>query len=157
VGRELIDDLTGRTRRAFDHLRQHTEGVTEELAMQAWHPNVYSIWECVLHVAWSKQRYADHAFGTRSRFDWDERQTLYPTFADACRCLQEAHDRVFKHLYALQDDRELQRTVRDPSGEEVRLRQILQTLINHDIHHCGQMVLLRQMAGLPVGTGEGPQ
>ncbi|MFQ6097291.1 MAG: DinB family protein [Armatimonadota bacterium] len=148
MARELIDDLIGRTKRAFEDLLQHTEGLTEEQATQSPHPNVKSIWECVMHVAWCKRHHADHAFGTHTVFDWDAREQVCPTFADARRLLQDAHGEVFKHLCALQDDRELQRTVKNPEGEQVRLRQVLQTLINHDLYHLGQLVLMRQMLGL---------
>ena len=108
-----------------------------------------SIHDIVGHVGACKVMYDDYAFGAGTlRFG----TTAVEPWADGeappdevIVWLEEAHDRLVRHVAALADDAELDRPRPTNWGEQRPTRWIVATMITHDAYHAGEINHIRSL------------
>ena len=121
------------------------EGVTAAEAAARPIPSAHSIWELVLHMATWKdvvsRRLQGESFDVPAEVDWPPvRATGASEWKAALARLHEAHERVRSTL-AQQKDAELDEK---PSPKASSRYVLLHGVIQHDLYHAGQIVLLKK-------------
>jgi uncharacterized damage-inducible protein DinB len=108
-----------------------------------------SIFEMVEHVGECKYVYDNHAFGDGS-MRWDRpgsipsiERTAAP--AEVIEWLREGQRRLRASVAALADDAELLRPRRAPWGREYETRWLINTMIQHDTYHAGEINHVRAL------------
>jgi hypothetical protein len=110
-----------------------------------------SIESIAVHVGACKIMYDDYAFGGGTlRFATPEVEPWAAGEAppaDVVDWLEGAHQRLARHVAALADDAELDRSRPTNWGELRPTRWIVAAMITHDAYHAGEINHLRSMLG----------
>jgi hypothetical protein len=126
----------------------------ESVQDQEWHwvPQgaKRSIFDIVQHVGACKYVYESHAFGDGS-MHWDKPGSIPNVTADASpvrvlEWLQEGHTRLRNRVTHLEDDAELLLPRRSNWGVEYETRWLINTMIQHDLYHAGEINHIRALA-----------
>jgi uncharacterized damage-inducible protein DinB len=149
----------------FHSVRVIARGITaRELGWEPfpgrWGPGFEGVRSLLLHLAWCKVMYADHAFGTRS-YEGPE-PVLGPTWwQGGPRRLMAALDRSHAFLaerVAAASDAELDRVNPMHHGHAMTGWQVVSCMAQHDAWHAGQVSIVRDayaaLAG-EVAAGDG--
>jgi hypothetical protein len=107
-----------------------------------------SIRDLVIHVGGCKYVYADWAFGAR-KLGWE----APPAYPAGWRTMEPAElrdwldegQRTFMKSVAHVGDADLGSTTLAPWGEDVQVRWVLATMIEHDYYHAGEVNHLRSL------------
>jgi hypothetical protein len=96
-----------------------------------------------------KYVYDSQAFGDGS-MHWNKLGSVPAAAADATlsevlEWLRHAHQRLRDHVAALEDDSELLRPRLGPSGKQHETRWIINTMVQHDLYHAGEINHLRAL------------
>jgi DinB superfamily len=106
-----------------------------------------SIRDVVAHVGACKFMYHNQAFGD-GQFTWDDPPVAggdaLATISSAIEWLREGHKRLRRSIAALDDD-ELPRPRPHHSGTPRETRWIIQTMIEHDLYHGGEINHIRAL------------
>jgi hypothetical protein len=106
-----------------------------------------SIRDVVAHVGACKFMYHDQAFGD-GRYTWDDPPVAggdaLAAIPSAIAWLREGHERLRRGIAALDDD-ELLRPRPHHSGTARETRWIVQTMIEHDLYHAGEINYIRAL------------
>jgi hypothetical protein len=109
----------------------------------------------LVHVGECKLMYHEYAFGA-AKLTWPEIDSAH-TAADAIASLEGGQAQLLRDLDALRDD-DLDREVKTNWGEVWPARRIFWTMTSHDLHHGGEIGVLRDLhretRRSPNGTGE---
>ena len=168
VTRAVVEVIRQQLQEAFDTIRERVEGLTDdeffwEPAPGCWtvrrrkdgrwavdypeppHPEPAPFttigWRLV-HVAECKVMYHEYAFGaaTLTFPDIDSAHTANAAIAQ----LEAGHAMLLRDLAAL-DDAGLDRDVLTNWGATWPARKIFWTMVNHDLHHGGEIGVLRDL------------
>jgi hypothetical protein len=107
------------------------------------------IFDIVSHTGECKYSYENHAFGDGS-MRWDVPGSV-PSAArtassqEVIEWLREGQRRMRSSVEALADDAELLRMRRAPWGEPCETRFLINTIIQHDLYHGGEINHLRAL------------
>ena len=108
-----------------------------------------SIFDIVQHLGECKYIYDSHAFGDGS-MRWD-RPGSYPTIdskttpAEATAWLRDGQQLLLDHVSALTDDAELLAPRKANWGAECETRFLINTMIQHDLYHGGEINHIRSL------------
>ena len=108
-----------------------------------------SIFSIVRHIGEGKYIYDSHAFGDGS-MRWD-RPGSYPVVApeqtsgEIIEWLKEGQRLFTEHVQALADDDELLVLRKANWGEEYETRWLINTMIQHDLYHGGEINHIRSL------------
>ena len=137
----------------FSHWNQiHADTLTvlgkfsdDELTYVAY-PGGMTVGRIALHIADAKDGWF-HRIATREREDWPVDYTLenYPTKAAIQSLLVEVHAKIFDHLANLSID-DLDTQIDSPWGW-FSLRFIIWHILEHEIHHRGELSLILGILG----------
>ncbi len=108
-----------------------------------------SIFDIVQHVGECKYVYDSHAFGDGS-MRWDRPATVLTidirqTPAEIIEWLRQGQQPLRDHVAALQDDGELLAPRKANWGEEYQTRWLINTMIQHDLYHGGEINHIRSL------------
>jgi uncharacterized damage-inducible protein DinB len=135
-------------------LRQLVQSVTAEQASARPVPGAHSIWEYVLHVTTYedvvRRRLGGEPVGELPREQgWPAvADTSHDAWAATRQHFEQCHNRLREALWGFPDER-LNDTV---PGRDYPFYLMLYGIIQHDLYHAGQIVLLMEAQGLkPLG------
>ena len=99
----------------------------------------------MLHIADAEEGWFRYAI-TRELPAWPEHFTLenFPTKADITSALTEVHERTKAYLESL-EEAEAEKIIKVPWGQEFPLRWIIWHVLEHEIHHRGELSLILGM------------
>lgn len=112
--------------------------------------NAHSIWELVLHIAvWQKvalrRMSGEEVYNVPEEEDWPRvRDTSEAAWKKALQDLQQSHENLCEAVARLQDA-DLSKMIRS-SDNEHSVYVMLHGVIQHDLYHAGQIVLLYKLA-----------
>ncbi len=106
-----------------------------------------SIFDIVRHVGEARFAYDNHAFGDGS-MRWDRPGTIPSIDSDArapsiIAWLKEGQRALKESVQALGDDEELLKHRKANWGEEYETRWLINTMIQHDLYHAGEINHIR--------------
>jgi uncharacterized damage-inducible protein DinB len=107
----------------------------------------WSVGEIALHIAAAEKGWFSHIV-TREFAEWPDDMVLesYPTVVAIKGILAEVHSRTENFLTSL-DDTGLETTVVTPWGAELTVGWITWHVLEHEIHHRGELSLILGMLG----------
>lgn len=107
----------------------------------------WSAGKIMLHIADAEEGWFRHAV-TRQLDRWPDRYTLenYPTREAIKSALEEVHARTVQFLGSL-DEADAAREVVVPWGETYTLLWIVWHVLEHEVHHRGELSLILGMLG----------
>ena len=168
VARSTVEVIRGELQEAYEGIRACVDGLTDdeffwEPVPRCWtvrrrddgrwavdypelpHPDPAPFttigWRLV-HVAECKVMYHEYAFGP-ARLTFPDIDSAH-TAAGAIAQLEAGHAMLRRDLAAL-DDAGLERDVLTNWGETWPARRIFWTMVNHDLHHGGEIGVLRDL------------
>jgi uncharacterized damage-inducible protein DinB len=135
-------------------LREVLSGVTAAQALAQPIPNVHSIWQLVLHIAaWMdavRERIEHGPVREPAEGDWPEiADTSEAGWQATLELLAQRHQALLNVLANLTDEQLKQRlgTEHDPpSASGYSAYYNLHGVIQHNLYHAGQIVLLKKLA-----------
>ena len=107
----------------------------------------WSVQRLLLHIA--QEEHGEFGYGiaqTLTEFPPDYPPEQYPTVAAITALLAEVHAETTRYLRALSAD-DLERVVVTPWGAQARLVELFDHIIEHEIHHRGELSLILGMLG----------
>jgi uncharacterized damage-inducible protein DinB len=107
----------------------------------------WSVGEILLHIANAEQGW--FRYSVNREFDaWPSGHTLdhYPTFESIKALLTEVHDWTEKYISGLSPE-DYQRVIALPWDEEIHLGWIIWHVLEHEIHHRGELSLILGLLG----------
>jgi uncharacterized damage-inducible protein DinB len=111
------------------------------------YPGAWSIQRLLLHIA--QEEHGEFGYGiaqTLSEFPPDYPLETYATVAAITALLTEVHAETIQYLSALSDD-DLERVIITPWGARARLIELFDHIIEHEIHHRGELSQILGMLG----------
>jgi hypothetical protein len=168
VARAAVEIIRERLQEAYESIRERVDGLTDaeffwEPVARCWtvrrrddgrwavdypeppHPDPAPFttigWRLV-HVAECKVMYHEYAFGA-ARLTFPEIDSAH-TAAAAIAQLKDGHAMLVRDLAGL-DDASLDREVLTNWGERWPARKIFWTMVDHDLHHGGEIGALRDL------------
>lgn len=108
---------------------------------------LWSIGQVALHIAGAEEGWFRFIV-TRELDDWPEDYSLeeYPTMAAVKELLQETHGRTEAYLATIDQD-EMERIIEAPWGVKFPVRWAVWHVLEHEIHHRGEMFLMLGILG----------
>jgi uncharacterized damage-inducible protein DinB len=108
---------------------------------------VWTVGEILLHIADAEQGWFRYAV-TREFEKWPSGHTLdnYATFASIKVLLTEVHDWTEAYISGLNPE-DYQRVISLPWDEEIHLGWIIWHVLEHEIHHRGELSLILGLLG----------
>jgi uncharacterized damage-inducible protein DinB len=103
--------------------------------------------QLLLHIA--QEEHGELGFGiaqTLSMFPSEYDPAVYPNLASIVALLGQVHDATVSYVAGLKDE-DLARAVQTPWGARYRLIEMLDHLIEHEIHHRGELSLILGLLG----------
>jgi hypothetical protein len=168
VTRSAAEVIRERLQEAYETIRERVDGLTDdeffwEPVARCWtvrrrddgrwavdypeppHPDPAPFttigWRLV-HVAECKVMYHEYAFGP-AKLTFPEIDSAH-TAAAAIAQLETGHEMLVRDLAGL-DDADLERPVLTNWGEKWPARNIFWTMVDHDLHHGGEIGALRDL------------
>jgi uncharacterized damage-inducible protein DinB len=111
------------------------------------YPGAWSVQRLLLHIA--QEEHGEFGYGiaqTLVGFPSDYPPEQYPTIAEITALLAEVHAETTRYLNALNAD-DLERVIITPWGARARLIELFDHIIEHEIHHRGELSLILGMLG----------
>lgn len=107
----------------------------------------WSIGEILLHIANAEQGWFRYAV-TREFDEWPGNHTLenYNSFESIQSLLQEVHDWTERYISGLGSE-DYQRVIELPWNENIHLGWIIWHVLEHEIHHRGELSLILGLLG----------
>jgi uncharacterized damage-inducible protein DinB len=141
-------------RKLFDHWQQIHQDTLQTIAR--FTPDNLSFkpfeasWtaaQIMLHIADAEAGWFQYVV-QRQLTGWPKHYTLenYPTLNDIQSALTEVHQHTQQYL-ALLEESDLDRMILSPSGDKFRLSWIIWHVLEHEIHHRGELSLILGMLG----------
>jgi uncharacterized damage-inducible protein DinB len=98
--------------------------------------------QIMLHIADAEAGWFQYVV-QRQLTGWPEQYTPenYPTLADIHSALEEVHQQTQQYIASL-DEGDLEREIISPWGDEFRLGWIIWHVLEHEIHHRGELSLI---------------
>jgi uncharacterized damage-inducible protein DinB len=118
----------------------------DDLSFTAY-PGAWTVQRLLLHIA--QEEYGEFGYGIAqalSEFPPDYPPEQYPTVAAITALLAEVHAETTRYLNALSAD-DLERVIITPWGARARLIELFDHIIEHEIHHRGELSLILGMLG----------
>jgi uncharacterized damage-inducible protein DinB len=111
---------------------------------------MWSLGEVARHIAGAEEGWFRYAV-TREYDQWPAPYTAadYPTAASIKALLTEVHARTEVWLETV-DEADLDRPIETPWGELLPLRWIIWHVLEHEIHHRGEIFMMMGLLGLDV-------
>lgn len=109
---------------------------------------LWSLGTTARHIANAEEGWFRYA-GTRELAEWPGAYTAedYPTVASIKTLLSDVHERTEAYLTTL-GVADLDQVLNMPWGEELSLRWIIWHVLEHEIHHRGEIFLMLGLLGL---------
>jgi len=107
----------------------------------------WSVGEIMLHIA--NEEEGEFRYGvTQELKEWpsEYRAEDYPTIESTKSLLADVHSRTVEYLRTL-DEIDLDRVIETPWGASIRLSNIIGHVMEHEIHHRGELSLILGMLG----------
>jgi len=111
------------------------------------YPGAWTVQRLLLHIA--QEEHGEFGYGiaqTLSEFPPDYSPKEYPTVASVTALLAEVHAETTHYLRALSAE-DLERTVITPWGTQSQLVELFDHMIEHEVHHRGELSLILGMLG----------
>lgn len=107
----------------------------------------WSVGEILLHIANAEEGWFRYSV-THEFDEWPSGHTLdnYPTFASIKTLLNEVHDWTEEYISALSPE-DYHRVIELPWDEKIHLGWILWHVLEHEIHHRGELSLILGILG----------
>jgi uncharacterized damage-inducible protein DinB len=105
--------------------------------------------QILVHIAEAEEGWFRYVVEQKTK-SWDEagiKNASYPTVASLKRLLSGVHDRTDTFLKTLPVE-ELDRLCQDPWGKTRPLRWIIWHVLEHEIHHRGELFLMLGLMGM---------
>jgi hypothetical protein len=168
MARAAAEIIRARLQDAYESIRGHVEGLTDEEFFWEPVPGCWTVrrgddgrwavdypepphpdpapfttigWRLV-HVAECKVMYHEYAFGP-ARLTFPEIDSAH-TAAAAIAQLEAGHAMLVRDVESL-DDADLERAVLTNWGEKWPAHRIFWTMVDHDLHHGGEIGVLRDL------------
>lgn len=112
-------------------------------------PGLRTFHEITCHIAGAEDGWFRYCV-THELRGWEEAEyqpSDYPTGADLKKLLSDVHTRV-ESLYADEGDRKIKELVVLPWGAQVEQEWIVWHVIEHEIHHRGEIYLMLGLLGI---------
>ncbi len=127
------------------HARQQAvggDGHGEYVLEGAW-----SVGQILCHIAHEEQIEVHYGLAHQlGEFPAEPRADKYTTIASIKALLTEVHDQTKAYLQGL-DDTDLDREIEAPWGQTYRLGSMAWHVIEHEVHHRGELSLILGMLG----------
>jgi uncharacterized damage-inducible protein DinB len=109
---------------------------------------LWSLGKVARHIADAEEGWFRYAVA-REYEEWPAPYTAkeYPTVASIKALLTEVHERTEAYLETV-DEAALDRVIETPWGENLSLRWIVWHVLEHEIHHRGEIFLMLGLLGL---------
>lgn len=138
---EYFEKVRARTRRVAD-------GIPPDRLEWTWAPGKFTLGDILRHLASiERDMYAENAQGRPSRYAGHGRELADGPEAVRAyveRCHAEAMA-IFRGL----SDEDLERDCETPAGAKLRVGKWLRLMIEHEIHHRGQLYMALGILGVP--------
>jgi uncharacterized damage-inducible protein DinB len=111
------------------------------------YPGAWSVQRLLLHIA--QEEHGEFGYGiaqTLSAFPPDNPSEQYPTVAAITALLATVHTETIRYLRMLSAD-DLERVITTPWGAQANLVELFDHIIEHEIHHRGELSLILGMLG----------
>lgn len=144
-------ELFGHWAEVRDGLFQALDKLTDDQLDFVPREGLWSLGTVARHIANAEEGWFRYAV-TRELDEWPAEYTAedYPTVESIKALLSEVHARTEAYLVTV-DAADLDRAIDTPWGEKLSLRQIIWHVLEHEIHHRGEIFLMLGLLGL-----EGP-
>ena len=110
-------------------------------------PGLWSLGQVACHIADAEDGWFRHVT-TGELDEWPEfKAEDYPTVESVKKLLAQVHERTEAYLITL-DDADLEQIVRAPWGSTFPLRWIIWHVLEHEIHHRGEIYLMLGLMGM---------
>jgi uncharacterized damage-inducible protein DinB len=140
-------ELFGHWRSVRRHLLQALDQVTDEQLEFVPRKGLWSLGTVARHIAEAEEGWFRYV-ATRELDQWPEfADEDYPTAESIKNLLTEVHRRTKTYLESL-DITDLDRIVTAPWEAEFSLRWIIWHVLEHEIHHRGEIFLMLGLMGL---------
>ena len=107
----------------------------------------YSVGQIMLHIAQEEDGEIRYGItGELNAFPPEYEPEEYPTIESIKSLLTEVHNRTEEYLQGL-EERDLDREHEAPRGRTYRLSSMIWHVIEHEIHHRGELSLILGMLG----------
>jgi uncharacterized damage-inducible protein DinB len=111
------------------------------------YPGAWSVQRLLLHI--EQEERGEFGYGiarTLAEFPPDYPMEQYPTVAAITALMAEVHAETTRYLRALSAE-DLERTVITPWGARSQLIELFDHMIEHEVHHRGELSLILGMLG----------
>ena len=110
---------------------------------------LWSLGEVALHIADAEEGWFDYVV-LRRLPEWPQNSSLqaYPSMTGVQKRLDEVHTRTLDFLKPL-SPADLDRAIQAPWGSEFPLHFVLWHVLEHEIHHRGEIFLMLGILGRP--------
>ncbi|MGD8814822.1 MAG: DinB family protein [Anaerolineales bacterium] len=107
----------------------------------------WSVGQILLHIADAEDGWLRYCV-TKELEKWPDFYTLvnFPDKSSILQALEEVHARTTAYIAGL-DETTIEAIVATPAGDEIPLLWILWHVIEHEIHHRGELTLILGMLG----------
>jgi uncharacterized damage-inducible protein DinB len=143
-------ELFGHWAEVRDGLFQALDKLTDEQLNFVPRKGLWSLGKVVRHIAGAEEGWFRYVVA-RELDDWPKYPAEdYPTVEAVKTLLAEVHTRTEAYLVTV-DNADLDRVIETPWGKQLTLRWIIWHVLEHEIHHRGELFLMLGLLGL-----EGP-
>ncbi len=135
-----FENIRKRTQRVVDVIpRKHVEWTHQE--------GKFTLGDLVRHIAATERfMFAENVQGNESRYPGHARE-LADGYDDVMRYLAEMHSESMEIFGRLSDD-DLQNKCTTPGGVAITTWKWLRSMVEHEVHHRGQIYLMLGMLGV---------
>jgi uncharacterized damage-inducible protein DinB len=138
---EYFEKVRGRTRRVADCIPPDRFDWT-------WAPGKFTLADILRHVAGiERDMYAENARGRPSRYAGHGRELA--DGPEAVRAYFERAHGESMEIFRSLTDADLERPCETPGGATIRVGKWLRLMIEHEIHHRGQLYMALGILGVP--------
>ena len=136
----------------FERIRERTVRVIKCIPPDKidWSPKdgKFSFGDLIRHIAAiERYMYAEHAKFQQSRYSGHGKE-LADGYEEVLNFLNRTHQESMEVFRSLSDE-DLQKKCTIPSGGQITLWKWLRAMIEHEVHHRGQIYLYLQLLGVP--------